>query len=159
MAYWPHAAVAVIPMTNLDGKIQVEVSIQGQIIPAVIDTASSHTVMRRDIAELMLGLKADTPDMMPDGDVKDGTGLQVYRHTFPQISFAGGVTAYNVPALIQTNSMFHDLNRTPVLGSRAQFFADPRQRIPGLTLGMDVLQQLHLYHRHGQQKLYVTSAE
>jgi|GEM_PF-1687994 len=159
VAYWPHATVAAIPMTNFGGKIQVQVSIQGHTIPAVIDTASPHTVMRRDIAELMLGLKADTPDMTPDGDVKDGIGLQVYRHTFPKISFAGGVTAYNVPALIQTNSMFHDINRTSVLGQRATFFADPRQRIPGLTLGMDVLSQLHFYAVHGQQTLYVTAAD
>ena len=159
IAYWPHAAVAAIPMTNLGGKIQVEVSIQGHTIPAVIDTASAHTVMRRDVAELMLGLKADTPEMMPDGDLKDGIGLQVYRHTFPKISFAGGVTAYNVPALVQTDSMFHDINRAPVLGQRATFAADPRQRIPGLTLGMDVLSQLHLYAVHGQQMLYVTAAE
>jgi beta-lactamase regulating signal transducer with metallopeptidase domain len=158
VAYWPHAAVAAIPMTSLGGKIQVEVSIQGHEIPAVIDTSSPHTVMRRDIAELMLGLKADTPDMMPDGDAKDGIGLQVYRHTFAKISFAGGVIAYNVPALIQTNSMFHDIDRTPVLGQRATFIADPRQRIPGLTLGMDVLGQLHLYAVHGQQMLYVTAA-
>ena len=156
VAYWPHAAVAVIPITNWGGKIQVMVSIQGQTIPAVIDTSSPHTVMRRDIAELMLGLKADTPDMAPDGDVTDGTGLRVYRHTFSQIAFAGGVTAYNVPALIQTNSMIRILDRTPILGSRAQFVTDPRQRIPGLTLGMDVLSQLHLYIAYGQQKLYVT---
>ncbi|HUO03249.1 MAG TPA: M56 family metallopeptidase, partial [Rhizomicrobium sp.] len=103
VAYWPHGAAAVIPMTDIGGKIQVKVSIQGQVVPAVIDTSSPHTVMRRDIAELVLGLKADTPDMMPDGDVHDGVGLQVYRHTFAQISFAGGVVALNVPALIQTN--------------------------------------------------------
>jgi beta-lactamase regulating signal transducer with metallopeptidase domain len=159
IAYWPHAAVAAIPMTNLGGKIQVDVLIQGHTIPAVIDTSSAHTVMRRDIAELILGLKPDTPDMMPDGDVKDGVGLQVYRRTFPKISFPGGVIATNVPALIQTNSMIRNLDRTPILGSRATFFADPRQRIPGLALGMDVLSQLHLYAVHGQQTLYVTAAE
>ena len=159
VAYWPHAAAAAIPMTNSGGKILVEVSIQGQAIPAVIDTSSPRTVMRRDVAELLLGLKADTPDMAPDGDARDGAGLQIYRHTFPQISFPGGVTAYNVPALILTNSMIRNPNRTPILGSRAQFAADPRQRIPSLTLGMDVLHQLHLTIVHGQQKIYVTSAE
>jgi hypothetical protein len=158
VAYWRHAAAAVIPMTNWNGKIQIMVSIQGQAIPAVIDTASPRTVMRRDIAEMMLGLKADTADMAPDGDRKDGTGLQIYRHTFAQIAFPGGVTAYSVPALIQSNSMIHSLDKTPVLGSRAQFTADPRQRIPGLTLGMDVLHQLHLIVVQGQQRLYVTSA-
>lgn len=158
VAYWPHASAASIPMTVLNGKILVEVSIAGHAIPAVIDTSSPHTVMRRDIAELMLGLKSDTPDMMPDGDVRDGVGMQVYRHTFAQIFFAGGVTALNVPALIQANSMFHDPHRAPVLGQRATFVADPRQRLPALTLGMDVLQQLHLYVARGQQTLFVTSA-
>jgi len=36
--------------------------------------------------------------------------------------------------------------------------ADPSQRIPALTLGMDVLSQLHLYAAFGQGMLYVTSA-
>jgi beta-lactamase regulating signal transducer with metallopeptidase domain len=158
VAYWPHAAVAAIPMTSSDGKIQIEVSIQGHPIPAVVDTTSPRTVMRRDIAELVFGLKADTPEMAPEGDLRDGTGLTVYQHTFPLISFAGNVMAYNVPALIQANSMVHDLNRTPILGSRAQFMTDPRQRIPALTLGMDVLHQLHVYVVPGEQTLYVTSS-
>ena len=159
VAYWPHTAVAVIPMTEQDGKLQVEVTIQGHAIPAVIDTSSPRTVMRRDVAELMLGLKADTPEMAKNGDVTDGVGLPVYRHTITEISFAGGVTALNVPALIQSNSMFRDINRTPVLGQRATFIADPRQRIPALSLGMDVLSQLHLYAAPGKQTLYVTAAE
>lgn len=156
---WPHSAVAVIPTTNLDGKIQVQVTVQGHSIPAIIDTSSARTVMRRDVAELVFGFKAGTPDMMPDGDVRDGIGQQVYQHTFPQISFSGGVTAYNVPALIQINGMVHNINRTSILGSRATFAADPRQRIPSFTLGMDVLHQLHLYVVPGQQKLYVTAAQ
>jgi beta-lactamase regulating signal transducer with metallopeptidase domain len=159
VTYWPHAAVAMIPMTELGGKLQVEVTIEGHAIPAVIDTSSPRTVMRRDVAELMLGLKADTPEMTKDGDVTDGVGLPVYRHTIAEISFAGGVTALNVPAEIQSNSMFRDINRTPVLGQRATFIADPRQRIPALSLGMDVLSQLHLYAAPGKQTLYVTAAE
>ena len=158
VAYWPHAAAAAIPMTNREGNIQIEVSIQGHAVPAVIDTTSPHTVMRRDIAELVFGLKADTPDMMPDGELRDGTGLRVYQHIFPLISFTGNVTAYNVPVVIQANSMIRDPNRTPILGSRAQFVAEPSQRIPGLTLGMDVLHQLHFYVVQGQRTLYVTSA-
>ena len=157
VAYWPHASVAVVPMTLSGGKMQVQVMIQGHVIDAVIDTGSPRTVMRRDIAELILGLKADTPEMMPAGDLKDGAGMQIYAHTFPQISF-GGVIANNVPALIQANSMIHKMDRTPILGSRAQFAADPGERIPDLALGMDVLHQLHLYAAFDQNKLYVTPA-
>ena len=158
VAYWPHTSAATIPMTRLNGKIQIQISIQGQSIPAVIDTASAHTVMRRDVAEMLFGFQADTPDMMPDGTLKDGIGLQVYRHTFPRISLSQNVTALNVPVRIQTSAMARNPDRTPMLGSRAQFTADPRQRIPALTLGMDVLSQLHLYAAFGQGMLYVTSA-
>jgi hypothetical protein len=156
IVFWSHSAVGVIPMTFADGKIQVPVMVQGHQINAVLDTSSSRTVMRRDIAELILGLKPDTPDMMPDGDLRDGKGAPVYAHTFPQISFTGGVTANNVPALILTNSLTHELNSELVLGSKARA-ADAR--IPDLTLGMDVLHQLHMYVVPGQGRLYVTSAK
>lgn len=158
VAYWPHASAATIPMTKLDGKIQIQVTIQGQSIPAVIDTSSTRTVMRRDVAELLFGFEADTPDMMPEADLKDGTGLAVYRHTFPLIALSANVAALHVPVLIQTGSMVRNPDRAPILGSRAQFAANPRQRIPALTLGMDVLSQLHLYAAFSQGMLYVTSA-
>ncbi|HEV7924377.1 MAG TPA: pepsin/retropepsin-like aspartic protease family protein [Verrucomicrobiae bacterium] len=156
VVFWAHSAVGVIPMTIVDGKINVPVSVQGHPINAVIDTSSSRTMMRRDIAELTSGLKADTPDMMPDGDLKDGKGMPVYVHTFSQISFAGGVTAMNVPALILTNSLTHEITSKMVLGSWARS-ADAQ--VPDMTLGMDVLHQLHLYVVFGQKKIYVTAAQ
>jgi hypothetical protein len=159
VAYWPHGPAATIAMTRLAGKVQIQVSIQGQTVPAVIDTASPRTVMRRDVAEMLFGLEADTPDMMPEADLKDGTGLKIYRHTFPLISLSANVTALNVPVLIQTNRMVRNPDRAPLLGSRAQFAADPSQRIPALTLGMDVLSQLHLYAAFSQGMLYVTPAD
>lgn len=153
-AYWPHSAVAVIPITIVDGKITVPVSVQGHEINAVIDTSSPRTVMRRDIAETVMGLKAGTPDMTPD-NLSDGKGQPVYDHTFSQISFPGGVTANNVPALILTNSLTHEINNGMMLGSWAR---SSDARIPDLTLGMDVLHQLHLLAAFGQNKLYVTAA-
>lgn len=159
VAYWsgPNSDVAVIPITvSLDGSIQVPVMIAGRSFNAVIDTSSARTVMRRDIAEFVLGFKADSADMIADGDLKDGMGQQVYIHTFPQISFPGGLTAVNVPALIQTNSLIHKTDSGMILGSRA-ISAD--SRIPDLTLGMDVLSQVHLYVAFGQGKLYATSTE
>jgi hypothetical protein len=156
VVFWPHSAVAMIPITIADGKISVPVSVQGHQINAVIDTSSSRTVMRRDIAELILGLKPDTPDMVADGGLKDGKGQPVYGHTFSQISFPGGVAANNVPALILANSLTHEINSGPVLGSWAR---STDARIPDLALGMDVLHQLHLYVVYGQKTLYVTAAQ
>jgi beta-lactamase regulating signal transducer with metallopeptidase domain len=155
VVFWSHSAVAAISMTLTNGKMVVPVTIQGHEINAVIDTSSSRTSMRRDIAELILGLKADT-DMKLDDNLRDGKGQPVYVHTFPQIVFAGGVTANNVPALILTNSLTHQINSRMVLGSWAQ---STDARIPDLTLGMDVLHQLHMYIVPGQGRVYVTAAE
>jgi hypothetical protein len=157
VAYWRHEVVAVIPMRLTNGKITVPVTIDGHEIDAVIDTSSDRTVMRRGIAERTFGLKADTPEMTPAGDLRDGEGDRLYQHTFPQIAF-GGVIANNVPALIQTNSMVHRIDRTPTLGSKAHFDSAPGERIPDLALGMDVLHQLHVYAAFGENKLYVTPA-
>ncbi len=156
IVYWPHTVVAAVPMTMFDGKMQVSVSIEGHDINALIDTGSERTVMRRDVAERLFGLKAGTPEMMPSGNLEDGRGEKIYAHNFKQIAFEG-VTALNVPALIQTYSMVRRVQREPVLGSRAQFASDPR--IPDLTLGMDVLHRLHMYVIYGQEKIYMTAAE
>ena len=157
IVFWPHKEVAIIPIDMVDGKIEVQVDIGAHKINAILDTASPRTIMRRDVAENTVGLKADTPQMVAVPGLRDGNDMQVYTATFPQIVFAGGVTALNVPALIQVNGMTHNLHKEAILGSRAQFKADPR--IPALTLGMDVLRQLHLYVVYGQKSIYMTAAE
>lgn len=157
VVFWPHKDVAVIPMTIASGKIEVEVDIGGHKVQAVLDTGSARSIMRRDIAENTVGLKAGSPQMPLAGDMRDGKDMPVYTATFPQITFAGGVTAFNVPALIQSNGMTHNLHKEPMLGSRALFKDDPR--IPAFTLGMDVLRQLHLYVVYGQNIVYMTATE
>jgi hypothetical protein len=154
---WPHAAVAVIPVTLAGGKISVPVTIEGRRIDAVLDTGSDHSVMRRAVAERLFGFKAGTPDMMADPDLRDGAGERVWRHTFPQIALEG-VVAGNVPVLIQTNSMVRKARRAATTGSRLQSDEDAGETIPDLTLGMDVLGQLHLYVAFGQNRIYATPA-
>lgn len=156
VVFWPHSEVAIMPVSLAkDGRLQMQAMIKGHLINAEIDTSSARTVMRRDIAELYVGL-ADK-DMMPVGDLEDGMNMQVYVSTFPQIVFAGGgITALNVPVLIQDYSMRRDVNRRFVLGTRAQVAED---RIPDLVIGMDVLHNLHMYVVPGQGRVYATSAE
>jgi len=153
VVFWAHHEVAIIPVTLAnDGRLQMQAMVPGHLINAEIDTSSAHTVMRRDIAELYVGVAGK--DMMPVGDLEDGRNMQVYVSTFPQITFAGGgVTAFNVPVLIQDFSMRHDLNQA-VLGSHSQF---ANERIPDLVIGMDVLHNLHMYVVPGQGRVYVTS--
>ena len=155
LIFWPHSQMTILPFTIAkDGKLQVQMMVKGHLIEGEIDTSSPYTVMRRDIAKLMLGLKADD-DMVLDGDLKDGQGQPVYAHKVSQIAFPG-FTASNVTVLIETYGMSRQRDREKVLGSKAQF-ADVR--IPDFTIGMDVLRHLHLYIVYGQNKLYVTAAE
>jgi hypothetical protein len=155
VVFWAHHEVAIIPVTLAnDGRLQMQATVRGHVINAEIDTSSARTVMRRDIAELYVGLA--NKDMMPVGDLEDGRNMQIYISTFPELTFAGGgVTALNVPVLIQDFSMRHDLDQA-VLGTHAQFAGE---RIPDLVIGMDVLHNLHMYVVPGQGRVYVTSAE
>jgi hypothetical protein len=155
VVFWSHKEVAVIPVSLAsDGRLQMQAMVKGHLINAEIDTSSAHTVMRRDIAELYVGV-ADK-DMLPVGDLEDAMNMQVYVSTFPEIIFAGGgITAKNVPVLIQNFGMHHVLDQA-VLGTRALFM---NARIPDLTIGMDVLQHLHMYVVPRQGRVYVTAAD
>jgi hypothetical protein len=153
---WPHTAVAIIAMGMNGGKMSIPVTVMGHEIEAVIDTGSERTVMRRAIAERVLGLKTDT-DMTEAGDLRDGTGRRVYQHIFPDIRFEG-VVASNVPALIQEYSLVRPARRAVVTGSRLQAADTPGEVIPDLTLGMDVLSQLHIFAAFQDNKLYITPA-
>ena len=157
IVYWPHSVVAVIPMTNAFAKISVPVTIDGHQVDAVIDTGSDRSVMRRAVAERLFGLKADTAEMMPEENLRDGTGAKVYSHTFPRIAFEG-VAVSNLPVVIEANSMIRKARKASVTGSRLQAADDPGDPIPDLALGLDVLHQLHIYAAFGQGKLYVTPA-
>ena len=55
--------------------------------------------------------------------------------------------------------MVRKTHRAATTGSRLQAADDPGDPVPELTLGMDVLHQLHLYIVFGQNKLYVTAAQ
>jgi len=156
VVFWSHSEVAVVPVTLAkDGRLQMQVTVHGHVINAEIDTSSARSVMRRDIAELYVGLASDSSSMVPASDLKDGGGMQIYVHTFPEIIFSGGITAFNVPVLIQDYSMVPAANRPSIRGTLVSFAAG---RIPDLTIGMDVLQKLHMYVVLGQGKVYVTSA-
>lgn len=152
--YWSQRPVAVIPITVVGSKITVPVAVDGQKVNAVIDTGAARTSMRRDIAELTFGLKADTPQMMPAGDLRDGRGATIYSHTFQQLSL-DGVEVKKPVILIQTNAMVRNRDSGFTLGSRAQ---STEARPPDLTIGMDLLHQLHVYVAFGEKKLYVTAA-
>jgi hypothetical protein len=155
VVFWAHTNVAILPVTVApDGRYQMQATVKGHTINVELDTSSEHSIMRRDIADLDVGLKPEPPDMIPDSDRVDGRHMPIYVHKFPELIFAGGsILALNVPVRIQDYSLRPASVRETALGSRAD-----TERIPDFTMGMDLLQFLHLYFVPGQGKVYVTAA-
>lgn len=148
--FWSHSVVAAVPVTLLNDKFQVSVSIDGHALNGTIDTTAAQSVMRRETAEQLFGLKPGSPGMV----AQPGDAV-VFKHVFQQVAF-GGVIVQNASVLIPASSTPENASRDTVLGSRAQS-ADAL--IPELTIGMDVLSHLHLYVVPGQGKMFVTPAE
>jgi hypothetical protein len=155
VVFWAHTNVAILPVTIApDGRYQMQATVKGHTINIELDTSSEHSVMRRDIADLDVGLKSGPPDMIPDGDRVDGRHMPIYVHNFPELIFAGGaILALNVPVRIQDYSMRPAFYREAATGHR-----DDQERIPDFTMGMDLLKFLHLYIVPAQGKVYVTAA-
>jgi hypothetical protein len=155
VVFWGHTNVAILPVTVApDGRFQMQATVKGHTINVELDTSSEHSVMRRDIADLDVGLKSGPPDMIPDGDRVDGRHMPIYIHNFPEMIFAGGaILALDVPVRIQDYSLRPAGFREAALGNRADM-----ERIPDFTMGMDLLKFLHLYIVPGQGKVYVTAA-
>jgi hypothetical protein len=148
--FWSHSVVAAVPVTLLNDKFQVSVSIDGHALNGTIDTTAAQSVMRRETAEQLFGLKPGSPGMV----AQPGDAV-VFKHVFQQVAF-GGVIVQNASVVIPASSTPENGSRDTVLGSRAQS-ADAL--IPELTIGMDVLSHLHLYVVPGQGKMFVTAAE
>ena len=155
VVFWAHTNVAILPVTIApDGRYQMQATVRGHTINVELDTSSEHSIMRRDIADLDVGLKSGPPDMIPDGDRVDGRHLPIYVHNFPELIFAGGaILALNVPVRIQDFSLRPASVREASLETRADL-----ERIPDFTMGMDLLKFLHLYIVPAQGKVYVTAA-
>ncbi len=150
--FWSHDAVAAVPINLMNGRYHVSVIVDGKTVNGTIDTTQTQTIMRREIAEQLFGLKPGAPDMAPQpGGMGDAA---VYRHVFKQVAF-GGVIVQNASVQIPASSLPENRNRDVVLGSRA-LPADAM--IPELTIGMNVLSHLHLYVVPGQGKMFVTPA-
>ena len=151
--FWSHAVVASVPVTLLNDKFRVSVNIDGHAINGTIDTTAEQTIMRRETAEQLFGLKPGSPEM--PAQPGNAGSAEIFKHVFKQVAF-GGVIVQNAAVLIPANSVPQNGSRDTVLGSRAQS-ADAL--IPELTIGMDVLSHLHLYVVPGQGKMFVTAAE
>lgn len=154
--YWPHDAVAMIPM-RVDSNLHVvfPMEIDGRRVKALLDTGATQTTLNMRIARLAFGLNENSPDVEPVGRLKEGAGSQIYRYRFKSLS-AEGITVHNPVLHLMPDLMRNYTFRAPALGSR---LGDPDkpQGLPELILGMSVLRHLHVYIAYKEKMIYLTA--
>jgi hypothetical protein len=144
VVYWPRSALAVVPVTLVQGHFELAVTLDGHPLTAVIDTGSPWTILDLTWARKNLGFSPETP---PSSDIpKDDPGKQIYFRKYSELSFPG--IAITKPLVIVRPVQFGDENDTDTT----------RRRAPDLIIGMEVLRHLHLYYAASEQKLYITPA-
>ena len=152
VVYWPHAALAVVPMTFRDNHIRLPVTVDGRKMMAIIDTGAPNTAMMAAAAR-RLDVSPETPGNVPLKNRAPGT----YERVFSTLDF-DGVAVKNpriviVPDLIGTK----DPNNSVRLDSRAKRVDDIEGR-PDLLIGMNILKKLRIYIAFDEKRLYITEA-
>ncbi len=138
--YWKAAATATLPLaTDRPYPVVIPVQLDGHELQALIDTGSSETTLRQDVAEHEFGLTMGDADTQFRGNVPSSRRLKMYRHKFKTLTF-GDVSVLNP-----------QLDTLPVN-------LENRILLPEITIGMDVLRKLHLYIAFKEGKLYVSPA-
>lgn len=146
-----------VEMRNKGWHLHIPVTLDGHSYDAIFDTGSRHTIMRLPAARRDFGLGAGSPDMTPYPAINGDPALGGYLHRFAKLSF-GGMTIEQPEVLIVPDVMNRNADRSPIaLNPAYRHNAD--LVLPELSLGMDVLEHLHLYIGFGEQALYVAPAD
>ena len=124
------------------GHIRVPVTLDGQQVDAVIDTGAPLSLISMSEAKRLFGIDAANTDVKAAGRLVGGAGgeLQAYSYPFKTLTM-GGVSVTNPKIRIGEGQNFLQADYASLL------------------LGMDLLQQLHLYIAYNEGKLYVSSAD
>jgi len=146
VVYWPHQALAVVPVTTAGGHFELAVTLDGHPLTAVIDTGSPWTILDLAWAKKNLGFSSEATAPQSSDIPKDDPDKQIYFRKYSALSFPG--IAITKPLVIIRPVQFGD-------GDDA---ATTSRRAPDLIIGMEVLRHLHLYYTASEQKLYITPA-
>ena len=160
--YWPADVVAVVPYrtsrpgsARRDSHLRLPVTLEGKELSAIIDTGSPRSTISAEIARDLFHVTAETAGTTPLGTIENNPDHKVFSYGFGHLSFEG--VTVNRPQIV----VLPDL-----VGSK-----DPANRFrtggrikrvdddfgPEITLGMDILRNLHLYVASQERKLYITS--
>jgi predicted aspartyl protease len=161
VVHWTSSPATVIPFRRAlpgsreinDTHIRFHVTMDGTDLLAMLDTGAARTTISAKVAEANFNVTETTPNTVPLGELD---GRKVFGYVFKTISF-GDVTVNNPHVAVLPDVIgLNDANNNTRADSRIKRVDDNLG--PDITIGMDVIKQLHIYVAAKELKLYVTAA-
>jgi len=136
-------ATTVIPFSLKNGHITIVVTLDGKTVTAIVDTGSTRTNLRADVAKSEYGIALGGPDTPENGQLEGVAGLVTYGHVFGNLAL--GAIAVASPHVTIIPDHANDGSAITLGG-------------PELIIGMNVLKTLHIYFAFREGKMYVSQA-
>jgi hypothetical protein len=154
VVYWPHAALAVTPMTFRNRHIRLAVRVDGKELRAEIDTGATNTTMMAGAAKRLFDIVPETPGNVP---LNIQPMEAAFGRVFSTLDFEGvGVSNPQiviVPDLLGSKDPTNGFQT----GSHVKRVDDDIDR-PDLLIGMNILKKLHIYIAFDENKSYISEA-
>jgi hypothetical protein len=147
---------ASVPMVRDGLHIVMPVTLDGHEIMALVDTGSTNTALRMDVAQRVYGLTIGAENTPERGLLNDDESLKTYEHVFGALSF-GGVTIQAPNLTIFPDALDRNEPRNERLANRVKANRQP-VTAPEMILGMDAMRGLHLVFAFREQRIYLAPA-
>lgn len=153
VVYWAGAYSDLPAKISFNGQIQIEVSLDGHEMSAVLDTGAARTTLNQIAARRIFDLDFESPSV----ERISGNSLDaVYRRRFHALVAGNGLEVKN-PQIYLTPDKIAQRQMAKALDSGST--GAENYGSATLVLGMDVLSQLHFYIAYREQKVYFTAAD
>jgi len=154
VVYWGAPAVAVVPMQlDASNHIKLQMQLDGKRVDAILDTGASATFLNLTDAQRTFDVDVNAPDVEKVGEITGGYSASMYRRRFQTLAF-GGVTIANPELILLPDLVTGSVRQAPRTGS----LISENGGLPSVTLGMSILERLHVYVAYKERKLYITEA-
>lgn len=154
--YWEAPAIAAVPIQMRNGHVQLNVSLNGKLLTAILDTGANHSLLNADIASRVFGLTPDSPGMVTAGNVNGDAAMPAHFYTFDSVNF-DGVAVTHPRMTIFSDQARKGADQRLEIGSSVKRHSDEIDIEPA-TLGMDILKHLHIYISYKEKIAYITAA-
>ena len=155
IVYWTAPAIAIVPIRVAQfGRVIFSMKLDGKRITVLLDTGSTNTAMKLDVARRIFNVGVNGPDVQKVSEMTGGYTASVYRRRFKKLELDGVVVTDPLITLLPDM-----VGPAPVPNPGSLFFwgTDDLQGPPDLILGMSVLSKLHVYIAYKERQLYLSA--